>query len=193
MSLVWPLSVPSRMLSTRPKIYGVLTLPSTFGMSMHLLDALAWLPGPFDSATYPLTFNTLSCLRAIYSAWWMPATELTAGGALGGLHFVHLHGVACLDVVRVVGHSAYNYVDPVKRDTVSLDLQANGERDILLHHQQPGPLVFPLANSSFLVEYQYPFDYMPILYASHNDWHVPPPQMMTHSGHVSCLAACLNL
>ncbi|KAL4064214.1 Cupredoxin [Scleroderma yunnanense] len=101
----------------------------------------------------------------------MPATELTAGGALGGPHFVHLHGHV-FDVVRVVGRSAYNYVDPVKRDTVTLNLQANGDN-----------VTFRFITNNL----------GPWYFHWHNDWHVPPPQMMTRSGHVSCLAACFNL
>lgn len=80
----------------------------------------------------------------------MPATELTTGGALGGPHSVHLHGHA-FDVVRVAGNSTYNYVNPVKRDTVNLGLQANGDNvTFRFVTDNPGPWFFHC----------------------HNDWHL---------------------
>ncbi|KIO00648.1 laccase [Pisolithus tinctorius Marx 270] len=56
----------------------------------------------------------------------IPATDLTVGGALGGPHPIHLHG-RTFDVVCVAGNSTYNYVNPVRRDTVSLGSQAQND------------------------------------------------------------------
>ncbi|KAI6103797.1 laccase [Pisolithus croceorrhizus] len=72
----------------------------------------------------------------------MPATDLTSGGALGGPHPIHLHGHA-FDVVRVPGNSTYNYVNPVRRDTVSLGTQAvNDNVTIRFSTNNPGPWFF---------------------------------------------------
>ncbi|KAI6001779.1 laccase [Pisolithus albus] len=72
----------------------------------------------------------------------IPATDLTPGGALGGPHPMHLHGHA-FDVVRVAGNSTYNYVNPVRRDTVSLGTQAvNDNVTIRFSTNNPGPWYF---------------------------------------------------
>lgn len=47
------------------------------------------------------------------------------------------------DVVRVAGNSTYNYVNPVKRDTVNLGLQANGDNvTFRFVTDNPGPWFF---------------------------------------------------
>ncbi|KIK22215.1 laccase [Pisolithus microcarpus 441] len=80
----------------------------------------------------------------------MPATDLSPGGALGGPHAVHLHGHS-FDVVRVSGNGSYNYVNPVRRDTVSLGLQANNDNvTFRFVTDNPGPWFFHC----------------------HNDWHL---------------------
>ncbi|KIM58002.1 laccase [Scleroderma citrinum Foug A] len=72
----------------------------------------------------------------------IPATELKPGGALGGPHPFHLHGHA-FDVVRVAGSSTYNFVNPVRRDTVSTGLQANNDNvTIRFVTNNPGPWFF---------------------------------------------------
>ncbi|KIO00645.1 laccase [Pisolithus tinctorius Marx 270] len=72
----------------------------------------------------------------------IPATDLTVGGALGGPHPMHLHGHA-FDVVRVAGNSTYNYVNPVRRDTVSLGSQAQNDNvTIRFTTNNPGPWFF---------------------------------------------------
>ncbi|KAL4072079.1 laccase [Scleroderma citrinum] len=69
----------------------------------------------------------------------LPATELNSGGALGGPHPFHLHGHT-FDVVRVAGSSSYNFVNPVRRDTVSTGLEANGDNvTIRFTTNNPGP------------------------------------------------------
>lgn len=80
----------------------------------------------------------------------MPATDLTPGGALGGPHAMHLHGHA-FDVIRVAGNGSYNFVNPVRRDTVSLGLQeTNDNVTIRFVTDNPGPWFFHC----------------------HNDWHL---------------------
>ncbi|KAI6144389.1 laccase [Pisolithus tinctorius] len=72
----------------------------------------------------------------------IPATDLTVGGALGGPHPMHLHGHA-FDVVRIAGNSTYNYVNPVRRDTVSLGSQAQNDNvTIRFTTNNPGPWFF---------------------------------------------------
>ncbi|KIK79884.1 laccase [Paxillus rubicundulus Ve08.2h10] len=53
----------------------------------------------------------------------MPATDLNPGGAIGGPHGIHLHGHA-FHVIRTSTNSTPNFVNPVKRDTVSMGSQA---------------------------------------------------------------------
>ncbi|KAG6334761.1 hypothetical protein ID866_4327 [Astraeus odoratus] len=69
----------------------------------------------------------------------MPATDLTAGGATGAPHPMHLHGHS-FDVIRVAGNSTYNFVNPVRRDTVSTGTQANNDNvTIRFRTNNPGP------------------------------------------------------
>lgn len=80
----------------------------------------------------------------------IPATELTPGGALGGPHAVHLHGHA-FDVVRVSGNGSYNYVNPLRRDTVSIGLQANNDNvTFRFVTDNPGPWFFHCHNNFHL-------------------------------------------
>ncbi|KAF9224239.1 Cu-oxidase-domain-containing protein [Gyrodon lividus] len=53
----------------------------------------------------------------------MPATDLNPGGAVGGPHGIHLHGHA-FHVIRTSTNSTPNFVNPVRRDTVSMGSQA---------------------------------------------------------------------
>ncbi|KAI6021014.1 laccase [Pisolithus marmoratus] len=72
----------------------------------------------------------------------IPATDLTPGGAPGGPHPMHLHGHA-FDVVRVAGNSTYNYINPVRRDTVSLGAQVQNDNvTIRFATNNPGPWYF---------------------------------------------------
>ncbi|KAI6008782.1 Cupredoxin [Pisolithus orientalis] len=72
----------------------------------------------------------------------IPATDLNPGGALGGPHPMHLHGHA-FDVVRVAGNSTYNYINPVRRDTVSIGSQAQNDNvTIRFSTNNPGPWFF---------------------------------------------------
>lgn len=69
----------------------------------------------------------------------MPATDLTPGGALGGPHTLHLHGHV-FDVIRVSGNKSYNFVNPVRRDTVTIGTQANADNVTLRFvTNNPGP------------------------------------------------------
>ncbi|KAI0065701.1 laccase [Artomyces pyxidatus] len=57
---------------------------------------------------------------SIYSANQGQVVELVIpGGAFGGPHPVHLHGHT-FSVVRSAGNASYNFVNPVKRDVVSI-------------------------------------------------------------------------
>ncbi|KAI6021010.1 Cupredoxin [Pisolithus marmoratus] len=72
----------------------------------------------------------------------IPATDLTPGGTVGGPHPMHLHGHA-FDVVRSAGNSSYNYINPVRRDTVSLGSQAQNDNVTLrFTTNNPGPWFF---------------------------------------------------
>ncbi|KAL4072061.1 laccase [Scleroderma citrinum] len=72
----------------------------------------------------------------------IPATDLSPHGALGGPHSLHLHGHT-FDVIRVSGNSSYNFVNPVKRDTVSIGTQANNDNvTIRFVTNNPGPWFF---------------------------------------------------
>uniref|UniRef100_UPI00403B38C7 Laccase n=1 Tax=synthetic construct TaxID=32630 RepID=UPI00403B38C7 len=59
------------------------------------------------------------------------------GGAVGGPHPFHLHGHA-FDVVRSAGSSTYNYVNPVRRDVVSIGA-AGDNVTIRFTTDNPGP------------------------------------------------------
>ncbi|KAI6111945.1 laccase [Pisolithus croceorrhizus] len=72
----------------------------------------------------------------------IPATDLTPGGAVGGPHSLHLHGHV-FDVIRVSGNKSYNFVNPVRRDTVTLGTQANADNVTLRFvTNNPGPWFF---------------------------------------------------
>ncbi|KAF9226982.1 laccase [Gyrodon lividus] len=72
----------------------------------------------------------------------IPATELTPGGALGGPHAMHLHGHT-FDVIRGPGSSTFNFANPIRRDTVSLGLQAHDDNvTIRFVTDNPGPWFF---------------------------------------------------
>jgi FtsP/CotA-like multicopper oxidase with cupredoxin domain len=80
----------------------------------------------------------------------MPATELSVDGALGGPHSVHLHGHA-IDVIRVPGSSTYNFANPIRRDTVSIGLQANNDNvTFRFTTDNPGPWFFHCHNDFHL-------------------------------------------
>ncbi|KAH7891011.1 laccase [Phlebopus sp. FC_14] len=80
----------------------------------------------------------------------IPATELSPDGALGGPHDIHLHGHN-FDVIRVAGSSSYNFANPIRRDTVSLGLQANGDNvTIRFVTDNPGPWFFHCHNDFHL-------------------------------------------
>lgn len=72
----------------------------------------------------------------------MPATDLTHLGAVGGPHSMHLHGHV-FDVIRVSGNKSYNFVNPVRRDTVTIGTQANADNVTLRFvTNNPGPWFF---------------------------------------------------
>ncbi|KIJ58016.1 multicopper oxidase [Hydnomerulius pinastri MD-312] len=80
----------------------------------------------------------------------IPATELSPNGAVGGPHAVHLHGHT-FDVVRGAGSSTFNFANPVRRDTVSLGLQANNDNvTIRFVTDNPGPWFFHCHNDFHL-------------------------------------------
>ncbi|KAG6334762.1 hypothetical protein ID866_4328 [Astraeus odoratus] len=69
----------------------------------------------------------------------IPATDLLPNGAIGNPHPLHLHGHA-FDVIRVAGNSSYNFVNPVRRDTVSTGNQVNNDNvTIRFTTNNPGP------------------------------------------------------
>ncbi|PCH44577.1 laccase [Wolfiporia cocos MD-104 SS10] len=60
------------------------------------------------------------------------------GGVLGIPHPLHLHGHS-FSVVRSAGESGYNYVNPVRRDTVSIGSTQSDNVTIRFDTNNPGP------------------------------------------------------
>nr|ALF95044.1 laccase [Crustodontia chrysocreas] len=60
------------------------------------------------------------------------------GSAVGGPHPMHLHGHS-FSVVRSAGSSTYNYLDPVRRDVVSIGTVANDSVTIRFKTDNSGP------------------------------------------------------
>ncbi|CAK5281161.1 unnamed protein product [Mycena citricolor] len=83
----------------------------------------------FTSPTVPVLLQILSGAqpaqallpaKTVYTLPHFASVELTlAGGVIGGGHPFHLHGHT-FDVIRSAGSSAYNYVNPARRDVVNI-------------------------------------------------------------------------
>ncbi|CAK5284027.1 unnamed protein product [Mycena citricolor] len=66
------------------------------------------------------TAQSLLPSGSVYTLPHFASIEITlAGGAVGGPHPFHLHGHV-FDVIRSAGSSTYNYVNPARRDVVSI-------------------------------------------------------------------------
>ncbi|VDB92219.1 unnamed protein product [Peniophora sp. CBMAI 1063] len=63
------------------------------------------------------------------------------GGVIAGPHPVHIHGHA-FSVVRSAGNSTYNFVNPPKRDVVSIGSSATDRTTIRFVTDNPGPWFF---------------------------------------------------
>ncbi|THH16945.1 hypothetical protein EW146_g3773 [Bondarzewia mesenterica] len=84
---------------------------------------------PFSPPTVPVLLQILSGAQkasdllpagSIYGLEANKVVEVSIpGGAVGGGHPIHLHGHA-FNVIRSAGSTAYNYIDPVIRDTVNI-------------------------------------------------------------------------
>ncbi|KAK0492822.1 laccase lcc5 [Armillaria luteobubalina] len=86
----------------------------------------------------------VSSLLPSGSIYYLPknsSIELSIpAGVAGGPHPLHLHGHN-FDVVRVAGSDTYNYVNPVRRDVVSLGV-AGDNVTIRWTTDNPGPWIF---------------------------------------------------
>ncbi|KAF5313815.1 hypothetical protein D9758_018859 [Tetrapyrgos nigripes] len=87
-------------------------------MAQHL-----FLPRFPSSSKSSLALNLLTTFLPAGSVYNLPlnsTVELSLpAGAVGGPHPIHLHGHT-FDVVRSAGSSTYNYVNPPRRDVVSI-------------------------------------------------------------------------
>ncbi|ETW83507.1 laccase [Heterobasidion irregulare TC 32-1] len=103
----------------------------------------------FESPDIPTLLQIISglpVLLPIGSTYRVPRNkviELTIPtGAQGGEHPVHLHGHS-FSVVRSGGSDSYNYVNPVRRDVVSMGPQdSNSNVTIRFTTDNPGPWIF---------------------------------------------------
>nr|AAD30964.1 laccase 1 precursor [Coprinopsis cinerea]AAR01241.1 laccase 1 [Coprinopsis cinerea]DAA04506.1 TPA_exp: laccase 1 [Coprinopsis cinerea okayama7\ len=85
--------------------------------------------------------NDLLPAGSVYELPRNQVVELVVpAGVLGGPHPFHLHGHA-FSVVRSAGSSTYNFVNPVKRDVVSLGVTGD-EVTIRFVTDNPGPWFF---------------------------------------------------
>jgi len=103
----------------------------------------------FQPPTVPVLLQILSGAKtasellptgSVYTLPRNKTVELTLpGGAAGSPHPIHLHGNA-FDVVRSAGSSTYNYVNPVRRDVVSIG--GSGDNvTIRFNTNNPGPWI----------------------------------------------------
>ncbi|KZV75804.1 multicopper oxidase [Peniophora sp. CONT] len=104
----------------------------------------------FQSPTVPVLLQVLNGANAssllpsglVYELPKNKVIELVIpGGAVGGPHPVHLHGHV-FSVVRSAGNSTYNYVNPPKRDVVSIGTSASDRTTIRFTTDNPGPWFF---------------------------------------------------
>lgn len=103
----------------------------------------------FQPPTVPVLLQILSGAKtaqdllptgSVYTLPRNKVVELTLpGGAPGSPHPIHLHGTA-FDVVRSAGSSTYNYVNPVRRDVVSIG-ESGDNVTIRFTTDNPGPWI----------------------------------------------------
>nr|AFD97050.1 laccase 1 [Coprinus comatus] len=104
----------------------------------------------FDPPTAPVLLQILSGARTAQellppgSVYTLPPNsviELTLpGGSVGSPHPFHLHGHT-FDVVRSAGNSTPNFVNPVRRDVVSLGESPTDNVTIRFTTNNPGPWI----------------------------------------------------
>ncbi|ETW79401.1 laccase [Heterobasidion irregulare TC 32-1] len=102
---------------------------------------------PFASPSVPVLLQILSGASkasdllpagSIYGLETGKSVEISIpGGAVGGGHPIHLHGHA-FDVIRSAGSDTYNYVNPVRRDTVNIGTTGDNVT-IRFQTDNPGP------------------------------------------------------
>ncbi|KIM39599.1 multicopper oxidase [Hebeloma cylindrosporum] len=123
-----------------------LNLNITFDFTVHRY----YLNGvSFNPPTVPVLLQILSGARTAQdllpsgSVYVLPPNKVIEismpGGAPGSPHPIHLHGHD-FDVVRSAGSSTYNYVNPVRRDVVSIGL-AGDNTTIRFKTDNPGPWI----------------------------------------------------
>lgn len=130
-----PLSDPAAPGPTTPAGEGVVAL--NLALSWDPIDvkfkmnSVPWIP-----PTVPILLQILSGARTanellpsglVYPLPRNRVIEISLPGLdLGGPHPFHLHGHS-FSVIRSAGSSVYNYLDPVRRDTISTGLAAAGD------------------------------------------------------------------
>ncbi|EDR14430.1 laccase, multicopper oxidase, benzenediol:oxygen oxidorectuctase [Laccaria bicolor S238N-H82] len=103
----------------------------------------------FQPPTVPVLLQILSGAKtaqdllpsgSVYTLPRNKVVEVTMpGGAAGSPHPIHLHGHA-FAVVRSAGNSTYNYVNPVRRDVVSIGASTDNVT-IRFNTNNPGPWI----------------------------------------------------
>ncbi|KAI0063760.1 laccase [Artomyces pyxidatus] len=122
----------------------------TFNVQFNTTERLFEVNGKaFNPPSVPVLLQILSGVPpasllpdgSIYKVAGNKVVELVIPGiAIGGAHPVHLHGHA-FSVVRSAGNASYNFVDPVRRDVVSIG-GAGDEVTIRWTTDNPGPWFF---------------------------------------------------
>lgn len=102
---------------------------------------------PFSPPTVPVLLQILSGAQqasdllptgSVYGLESNKSVEISIpGGAVGGGHPIHLHGHA-FDVIRSAGSTSYNYVNPIRRDTVNIGTTGDNVT-IRFQTDNPGP------------------------------------------------------
>ncbi|VDB90317.1 unnamed protein product [Peniophora sp. CBMAI 1063] len=102
---------------------------------------------PFSSPDIPVLLQILSGTPAssllptgsIYPIALNKSVEIVIpGGVGGGPHPIHLHGHT-FSVVRSAGNDSYNFVNPPKRDVVSIGTSSTDRTTIRFTTDNPGP------------------------------------------------------
>ncbi|ETW80211.1 laccase [Heterobasidion irregulare TC 32-1] len=122
--------------------FSTLTRPVAPGEAVSLPPAYIAFPG----CVWPWKIRALFLMKAsdllpagsIYGLETGKSVEISIpGGAVGGGHPIHLHGHA-FNVIRSAGSDTYNYVNPVRRDTVNIGTTGDNVT-IRFQTNNPGP------------------------------------------------------
>ncbi|KXN92880.1 Laccase-1, partial [Leucoagaricus sp. SymC.cos] len=100
----------------------------------------------FAPPTVPVLLQILSGAREASdllpsgSVYTVPANSVIELSIAGGTHPFHLHGHT-FDVVRSAGNSTANFVNPVRRDTVSTGSATSDNVTVRFNTNNPGPWI----------------------------------------------------